>query len=72
MATGYYSTATDLNSQFSDTYIWTSDHAYDGLAKAEAIDFFRISGSATNATFPTKGLNPHTYTFGHCLRFVRE
>lgn len=72
VATGYFSTATDLNAQFSDTNIWTSDHAYDGLAKAEAIDFFRVSGSATNAVFPTKGLNPHAYTFGHCLRFVRE
>lgn len=72
VATGYFSTATGLNAMFSDTYIWTSDSAYDALSKSNAIDFFRISGSANNATFPTKGLNPHTYNFGHCLRFVRN
>lgn len=72
VATGYYSTATDLNSQFSDTYIWTSDSSYDALSKSNAIDFFRVTATGANAVFPTKGLNPHTYTFGHCLRFVRE
>ena len=72
VATGYYSTATGMNAMFSDTYIWTSDSQYDKLAKADAIDFFRISGTGTNAVFPTKGLNPHSYQFGHCIRFVRR
>ena len=72
VATGYFSTATGLNAMFSDTYIWTSDHSYDALSKAEAIDFFRILSTSNNATFPTKGLNPHSYRFGHCIRFVRE
>lgn len=72
IATGYFSTATGLNMMFSDTYIWTSDTQYDALSRANAIDFFRIMSTATNATFPTKGLNPHTYNFGHCIRLVRE
>lgn len=72
VATGYYSTATGLNAQFSDTYIWTSDSSYDALSKANAIDFFRVTGTGKNAVFPTKGLNGHNYAFGHCLRFVRE
>ena len=72
VATGYYSTATGLNAMFSDTYIWTSDSSYDALSRADAIDFFRILGTANYATFPTKGLNPHSYLFGHCIRFVRE
>lgn len=72
IATGYYSSATGLNMMFSDTYIWTSDTQYDALSRANAIDFFRIQAAANNATFPTKGLNPHTYNFGHCIRLVRE
>ncbi len=62
---------TGLNAMFSDTYIWTSDHAYDALEKAEAADFFRVTTGA-NAVFPIKGLNPHSYNFGHCIRLVRE
>lgn len=72
VATGYFSSATGLNSMYSDTYIWTSDSSYDALSKANAIDFFRISAAGTNAVFPTKGLNPHTYNFGHNIRLVRQ
>lgn len=72
VATGYFSSATGLNQMYSDTYIWTSDSSYDALSRANAIDFFRIQATATNAVFPTKGLNPHTYNFGHCIRLVRD
>ena len=71
VATGYFSKSTGFNAMFSDTYIWTSDHAYDALARAEAADFFRVNTGA-NAVFPTKGLSPHSYNFGHCIRLVRE
>lgn len=72
VATGYFSSATGLNSMYSDTYIWTSDSSYDALSKANAIDFFRVTATGSNAVFPTKGLNPHTYNFGHNIRLVRE
>jgi len=72
VATGYFSSATGLNAMFTDTYIWTSDHSYDALSRSESADYFRVTATGANAVFPTKGLNPHAYAFGHCLRFVRE
>lgn len=72
VATGYFSTATGLSAMYSDAYIWTSDSSYDFVSKGQALDFFRINGAANNATFPTKGLTPHSYAFGHCIRLVRE
>lgn len=72
VATGYFSSATGLNQMLSEAYIWTSDSSYDALSKANAIDYFRVTATGTNAVFPTKGLNPHSYSFGHSIRLVRE
>lgn len=72
VGTGYFSSATNLTALYTDTYIWTSDHAYDALARAEAADFFRVTATGANAVFPTKGLNPHSLNFGHAIRLVRE
>jgi len=72
VATGYYSTATGLAQMFSDSYIWTCDKTKDIISKKDALDFFRIQGSATNASFPNKGFNPHDLPFGHSIRFVRK
>ncbi|MCM1452016.1 MAG: fibrobacter succinogenes major paralogous domain-containing protein [Clostridium sp.] len=74
VATGYYVNAGDLNvnAQFSETQIWTKDSSIDFLTRKKALDFLWVRASSASVVFPTKGLSPHDYAFGHCIRLVRD
>lgn len=73
VATGTFTPAANmgLSSQFSDTYFWTSDTEYEAWTKSYNLYVFRVS--STKAVFPAKGgFSYHKYSFGHCIRLVRD
>lgn len=70
VATGYYSTATNLTAMFSDTYFWSSTTFYDAIFKKNGLETFRILGSAKNTAVSTQA--GHDMLFGHCIRCIRR
>ncbi len=69
VATGYYSTATNLTAMFSDAYFWSSTLYTDWLKKT-ALETFRINGAAKNVVVSNEA--GHDLLFGHSIRCIRK
>lgn len=73
IATGYYSTATGVNEEMSETWFWSSTKYYDGLSKADNLDTLRITANATgNVVVSSSALGGHLLQFGHAIRCIRK
>lgn len=73
IATGYYSTATGVNEEMSETWFWSSTKYYDGLSKGDNLDTLRITANATgNVVVSSNILGGHLLQFGHAIRCIRK
>lgn len=73
IATGYYSTATGVNEEMSETWFWSSTKYYDGLSKGDNLDTLRITANATgNVVVSSSALGGHLLQFGHAIRCIRK
>ncbi|MDE7408185.1 MAG: fibrobacter succinogenes major paralogous domain-containing protein, partial [Muribaculaceae bacterium] len=73
IATGYYSTATGLNSMLSETWFWSSTKYYDAFSKGDNLDTLRITSTTTgNVVVSSSMLGGHLLQFGHAIRCVRK
>lgn len=74
VATGYYSTATGMNSEMSETWFWSSTlYYYASYPKGDNLDTLRITSNATgNVVVSSSTLGGHTLQFGHAIRCIRK
>ena len=74
IATGYYSTATGLNSEMSETWFWSSTlYYYNSFPKGDNLDTLRITSKDTgNVVVSSSELGGHTLQFGHAIRCIRK
>lgn len=70
VATGYYSTATNLNELYSEAYFWSATTFYDFISKSNGLETFRISNKANNVAVSSNA--GHDLKFGHSIRCIRK
>lgn len=73
VATGYYSTATGLNSEMSETCFWSTTKYYDTLERGDVLDYLRITaGETSNVVVSNTISGGHSLRFGHAIRCIRK
>ena len=73
VATGYYSTATGLNSMYSETWFWSSTKYYDAMSRGDNLDTLRVTSTTTgNVVVSSSTFGGHALEFGHAIRCVRK
>lgn len=72
IATGYYSTATDLTGMNTEAFFWSSTKYYDALARADVIDYFRLTATGKNSVVSTTITGGHSQPFAHSIRLIRK
>ncbi len=70
IATGYYSTATNLTALFTDAYFWSSTLYSDWLFRTPALETLRVNGTAKNIAVSNE--SGHSLEFGHSIRCIRK
>lgn len=72
VATGYYTTGTELSGLNTEAYFWSSTMYYDTLERGNVIDYARFTATGTNMVVSTSISGGHSLRFGHTVRCIRK